>query len=132
MINNRKVRLMTRLAIYEESEGKEDLKLGQFFRRDYIRLQIFKNIIAVSIGFAMLVGLYLGYRIEYLIKEAVNIDYLALGMRFLGIYLIVLLIYVTCTVVFSMLRYNASRKKLAKYFRMLRRMRTFYREESGK
>ncbi|MBP5249683.1 MAG: hypothetical protein J6Z46_06730 [Lachnospiraceae bacterium] len=132
MINNRKVRLMTRLAIFEESEGKEDLKLGQYFRRDYIRLQIFKNIIAVTIGFALLVGLYMGYEIEFLVKEAVNIDYFAMAMRFLGLYLVVLLIYVACAVVFSMLHYNASRKKLAKYFRMLRRMRTFYREESGK
>ncbi len=129
MVNNRKVRLMTRLAMYEENEGKEDIRLGDYFRRDYLRLQFFYNIIAVTVGYVFLVILYLGYEIEFLIKEAVNIDYPAMGLRLLAIYLVILIVYVTCSLVFGMLKYNASRKKLAKYFRMLRLLRTFYREE---
>ena len=129
MVNNRKVRLMTRLAMFEENEGKEDIKLGDFFRRDFLRLQFFKNIIAVSVGYVCLVILYLGYKVEFLIKEAVNIDYPAMGMRLLAIYFMILVVYVAGSLVFGMLKYNASRKKLAKYFRMLRLLRTFYREE---
>lgn len=132
MINNRKVRLMTRLAMYEESEGKEDIRLGKYFRRDFVRLQLFKNIIAVTVGYLFLVLLFLGYKMEFIISEAVNLDYLAMGRKLLAIYLVILVVYVAGSLIFSMLYYNASRKKLAKYFRMLRLLRSFYREENEK
>ncbi|MCQ2537514.1 MAG: hypothetical protein MJ124_03860 [Lachnospiraceae bacterium] len=132
MVNNRKVRLMTRLAIYEEGEGKEDIRLGKYFRRDFVRLQLFKNIIAVTVGYLLLVALYMAYKLEFLISEAVKLDYAAMGRRLLALYLIILVVYIAGSLVFSMLYYNASRKKLAKYFRMLRLMRSFYREESEK
>ena len=45
MVNMRKVRLMTKLAIYEKKEGKEDIHLGKFFRRDYVRLKNLQNIV---------------------------------------------------------------------------------------
>ena len=48
MVNMRKVRLMTKLAIYEKKEGKEDIKLGKYFRRDYVRLKILHNIFQSS------------------------------------------------------------------------------------
>lgn len=132
MVNNRKVRLMTRLAIYEEGEGKEDIRLGKYFRRDFVRLQLFKNIIAVTVGYLLLVALYMAYKLEFLISEAVKLDYAAMGRRLLALYLIILVVYIAGSLVFSVLYYNASRKKLAKYFRMLRLMRSFYREESEK
>ncbi len=132
MVNNRKIRLMTRLAMYEEGEGKEDIRLGNFFRRDFIRLQLFKNIIAVTVGYMFLVLLYIGYKLEFIISEAVNLDYLAMGRKLLALYLVILVVYVAASIVFGILYYNASRKKLAKYFRMLRLMRSFYREEDKK
>lgn len=132
MINNRKVRLMTRLAMYEEGEGKEDIRLGKYFRRDFVRLQLFKNIVAITVGYLCLVVLFLAYKLEFIVKEAVNLDYPAIGKKLLAIYLIILLVYIAGSIVFSMLYYNASRKKLAKYFRMLRLMRSFYREDSKK
>ena len=50
MLNNRKVRLMTRLAIYEQTEGKEDVRISKYFRTDYVRLNVLKSIVAVTVG----------------------------------------------------------------------------------
>ena len=47
MLNNRKVRLMTKLAIYEKEDGKEDIRLGRYYRGDYVRYQLLKTIVAV-------------------------------------------------------------------------------------
>lgn len=129
MVNMRKVRLMTKLAIYEKTEGKEDIRLGKYFRRDYVRVKILHNIVAVTIGYLLVLAMVIAYQMEYLIKEAVNLDYFGMGKSILGIYIIVITVYVMAAMVGYGLYYDYSRKKLAKYFRMLRLLRSMYQEE---
>jgi len=129
MVNVRNVRLMTKLAIYEKTEGKEDIKMGKYFRRDYVRLKILHNIVAVTIGYLLVLVMIIAYQMEYLIREAVNLDYIGMGKTILGGYIIVVTIYAMAAMVGYGLYYDYSRKKLAKYFRMLRRLRSLYQEE---
>ena len=129
MVNMRKVRLMTKLAIYEKKEGKEDIHLGKFFRRDYVRLKNLQNIVTVTIGYLLILGMIGAYRMEYLISEAVNLDYIGIGKLVLGVYVIIITIYVMVALVGYGLYYDYSRKKLSKYFRMLRLLRSFYQKE---
>lgn len=129
MVNMRKVRLMTKLAIYEKKEGKEDIRLGKYFRRDYVRLKVLHNIVAVTLGYILVLGLIIAYQMEYLIKEAVTLDYIGMGKTILGTYIIVVTVYIMVAMVGYGLYYNYSRKKLSKYFRMLRRLRSLYQEE---
>lgn len=129
MVNMRKVRLMTKLAIYEKKEGKEDIRLGKFFRRDYVRLKNLQNIVTVTIGYLLILGMIGAYRMEYLISEAVNLDYIGIGKLVLGVYVIIITIYVMISLVGYGLYYDYSRKKLSKYFRMLRLLRSIYQEE---
>ena len=131
MVNMRNVRLMTKLAIYEKKEGKEDIKLGKYFRRDYVRLKVLHNIVAVTLGYLLVLAMIVAYRMEYLIKEAVTLDYIGIGKTVLGVYIIIVTVYTMATMVGYGLYYDYSRKKLAKYFRMLRRLRSLYQEEDG-
>ncbi|MGN1085029.1 MAG: hypothetical protein ACI4QX_08495, partial [Lachnospiraceae bacterium] len=55
----------------------------------------------------------------------------AMIVRYAGIYIVVLAVYCSMVMIGYMIQYRASRKKLAKYFRMLRRLRSIYREEDG-
>ena len=129
MVNTRKVRLMTKLAVYEKKEGKEDIKLGKYFRRDFVRLKVLHNLVAVTVGYLLVLAMIIAYKMEYLIKEAVNLNYVGMGKLILGIYIIVVTIYVMAAMVGYSLYYDYSRKKLAKYFRMLRKLRSMYQEE---
>lgn len=129
MLNNRKIRLMTKLAIYETKEGKDDIKLGKYYRLDYVRFQLLKTIIAVTVGYLIVVLMLAMYRAEYLIAEAVKLDYATIGKNLLGIYIVVELVFVVATVIGYTLKYNISRKKLAKYYKMLKKLRSMYGEE---
>ncbi len=132
MIDNRKVRLMTKLAVYESGKGKEDLKLNRYFRRDYLRGRMLNSFLATTVGFAFLVGLVVLYEMEYFVVNAVNLDYMLLLRRVIAVYIVLLAVDVMASLVFGMLHYNRSRNKLGKYFRMLRRLRSYYNvEENG-
>ncbi|MCR5154941.1 MAG: hypothetical protein K6B75_08865 [Lachnospiraceae bacterium] len=126
MINDRKVRLMTRLAMYEEKEGKDDINLSKYYKRDYVRMQVLNSILYATIGYILVLAMYIGYKLEYLIKVVVRLDYAAMLRNILVIYVIVLAVYVLATWFVSSLYYTYSRKKLARYFRMLRKLRSYY------
>lgn len=131
MLNNKKVRLMTRLAIYEKDEGKEDIKLSRYYKTDYVRLHILQTVVSVTVGY-LLVLLMIGlYKMEYLVAEAVNLDYKGIGIKILGIYIVVLTVYIVASMVGYTIHYNNSRKKLSKYFKMLKKLSHMYQEEEG-
>jgi len=131
MLNERKIRLMTKLAIYEKKEGREDLKLAKYYKGDYARLQAWKTGVAVTVAYLLLLVVAAVYKLEYFFANAFEINYEALGKRVLGIYVIVLAAYVIFAILGYSLKYAASRKKLARYFRMLRKLNHFYLVEDG-
>lgn len=131
MLNNRKIRLMTRLAWYEKKEGKEDIKLSTYYKTDYVRLNILKTVLAVTFGYLLVLAMIVLYQSEYLIANAVNLDYKQIGMKVLGGYLVLMILYVVGAAIGYSFYYDKSRKKLSKYFRMLRRLRMIYQEEDG-
>ena len=45
MLNEERIRLMTRMAAYEEHEGKKDIAISEYFRGDYISFQLLKSAI---------------------------------------------------------------------------------------
>ena len=47
MLNFKKIRLMTKLAVYEKKDGKEDIHLASIIKRT-IRFQVLKSIITAS------------------------------------------------------------------------------------
>lgn len=47
MLNKEKVRLMTKLARYEQKEEKRYLKISKYYRSDYIGIALLKNFFCV-------------------------------------------------------------------------------------
>lgn len=130
MLNEGKIKLMTKLALYESKEGKEDIRLSKYYKSDYVRYQTIKSMICATVGYALILVLYFLYKSEYIIENAVTLDYPTIGLYILSIYIIVIALYgLGSLVVYSMV-YDISRKKLSRYFKLLKRMEKIYKEES--
>ena len=43
MINNRKVELMTKIALYEHDEGKQTIRLNKYFKQDYASTNLLRS-----------------------------------------------------------------------------------------
>ena len=131
MINIRKTRLMTKLALYETGEGREDIRLSKYYKTDYVRLQILKTLLAVTVGYILILLMVGLYKSEYLIAQAVNLDYRAIGVTIFVIYVILVTIYTVGAIIGYSIKYDLSRGKLTRYFRILNIMKKIYREEEG-
>ena len=131
MLNNRKVRIMTQLAIYEKGEGKRDFKLSRFYKTDYARFNVLKTALMVTISYVILCVLFAVYKLQYILDNVLTIDYKAIGWKALGIYIGLMSVYLICTLLGYSIRYARSRKKLGKYYRMLKKLKDIYREEDA-
>ncbi len=131
MLNNRKVRLMTQLAIYEKGEGKKDFKLAKYYKTDYARFNVLKTALAVTVAYVILCGMFALYKLQYILDNVLTIDYLAIGWKALGIYIGIMSFYLICTLLGYSIKYSLSRKKLVKYYRMLRKLKDIYKEEDA-
>lgn len=129
MLNNRKIRIMTKLATYEQKEGKEDINLSKYYKTDYVRLNILKTAVSATFGYLLLLIIVAVYRSEYLIENAVDLNYKSLFNTILGYYLIIVTVMLVSTLIGYSIKYDRSRKQLSQYFRLLKRLRTIYREE---
>ena len=64
MLNEEKVILMTKLASYEETEGKQNEKIVNYFRGDYLTVEVLKSLLYGTIAFVLGFGLYILYDFE--------------------------------------------------------------------
>ena len=93
MLDKRKIRLMTRAAIYEKRHGEEDLKVSGYYKKDYTSLNTWITIIWITVGYALSGGvLFLCYGDALL--EGITIMRLFLYAAVaLGAYLVLVIIY---------------------------------------
>ena len=57
MINEEKVKIMNRLAMYEKVEGRRKyLPVSKYYRSDYVGLALIKNFFLVTIGYGLIIG----------------------------------------------------------------------------
>lgn len=128
MLNFKKIRLMTKLAVYEKKEGKEDIYLSKYYKTDYVRFQVLKSILSATVGYGLILALIVLYKMEYIIKNAITLNYKTIGTYVLGFYIMIITVYGLGSLVFYSMKYDASRKKLSRYFKLLKRLEKLYNE----
>ena len=130
MLNNRKIRLMAKLAVYETKEGREDISLSKYYKTDYVRYQAIKSMISATVGFLLILVLVLIYKSEYIVRYAVTMDYKTIGAYLLAAYILVIALYGLISLAWYSMKYDTSHKKLARYFKLLKRLQKIYNEET--
>ncbi len=129
MISEQRVKLMTRLAAYEEGEGKKNAAIGSYFRGDYISLQILKSIACATLSFALLVGLYVLYDSELFVSGIYEIDILEYVKKIILYYVGFTAVYVIISYIVYAIRYRKAKRRLRVYFNNLRRLQILYQRE---
>lgn len=131
MLNEERVILMTRMASYENGEGKKNVKIGNYFRSDYISIQVLKAVICGTVAFALCFGLYIIYDLEMFMQDLYKIDLISFAKVVLKYYVITIVAYSVFTYILCTYRYAKAKSNLKKYYHNLKRLNSFYGQESN-
>ena len=132
MLNEERIRLMTKMASYEANEGKKNVAIGSYFRGDYIGLQVIKSVISGTIGFFIIFAVYLGYDLETFMTEIYKMDLLLFGKNVVIAYLIFVGVYAIISYAVYTYRYTKAKKSLKLYYNNLKKLSYLYEKEGKK
>lgn len=126
MLNEERIILMTKLASYENGEGKENVAIGNYFRSDYIGWQVLKSIISATIAFVVVFAVYIFYDFEVFMLDIYKMDLLEFGKHVLSIYAGTVGGYAVMSYIYFSYRYNKARKGMRLYYINLKKLSHMY------
>lgn len=131
MLNEDRIKLMTKMAAYEDKDGKKEIPITNFFRIDYVTLNLLKTVISTTIAFCIVVAMYVLYKAEYFVKNIHKMDLLVLGRFVLKYYVIFMLMYLVAAYFVYMIKYSNAKNGVKKYYGQLKRLSKLYDKEEG-
>lgn len=126
MIKKERVILMTKLASYEENEGKKANKISRYFRGDYISVHLLKSWVCMTMVYALLVGLSILYDLESFMENLYRMDYLSFAEKIIKGYVVVTAVYLVAVYIAYAYRYRKARKSLKRYSQNLKKLGSMY------
>lgn len=129
MVNEKRVKQMSKLAIYEQKMGKEPFRLSSYYRSDYVRLQGLKTLVAITIAYGICLAGYMVLRLEYILDHLMQIDYKNVGIIIVGSYLLLLVVFFLLSRVLAVRKYERAKAQLEIYSHLLGELEQSYKEE---
>lgn len=129
MLNDKKIRLMSKLAAFEQKEEKDALRMMKYYKVDYLRYEILKSVVSVSLAYMIILAMIALYHLEYLVANATSLDYREYLTKIIGGYILLLIVYIFGTMLGHSIKYKQSRKKIRYYNHLLKILRSMYRKE---
>lgn len=129
MLNEERVILMTRMASYESGKGRDNVKIGNFFRSDYVTIQVLKSVVCSTIAFLLGFGLYILYDFEMFMQNLYKLDLLAFGSNVLMYYAMTVVCYGVLVYIGCSIRYMMAKKGLKRFYQNLKKLNSLYSEQ---
>lgn len=115
MIDTKKVKLMTRMANYEQSEGQKDIKINQYSKKSYIAMKELESIVSITVVFGLIAVLVMAYLLLAVVSKGEEIVLRELVTDAIVLYLITQGINVIVTRVRAVRRYEKMRRSIEAY-----------------
>ena len=126
MLNEERIILMTRMAAYEEGEGKRNVKIGNYFRSDYISKHLFHSFFSFTISYLLCAVIWVLYNMERILNAMALEEIIAAGQDTLFFYGVGLIVYLVITWLVYRRRYEYSKRGMKVYVAKLKRLEKRY------
>lgn len=130
MIDKKKVKLMTRMASYEQNKGKEDLRINDYNRKDYVSIQCLYTFLWVTVGFVCFVALVLLAGMDTWMNKISFQAMLIVGVLLIIVYIVLLITYMAATSRTYKKKHQNARTRVKKYNHDLTRLLKMYMKEN--
>ena len=131
MLNEERVKRMTKLALYETRGGSEELKISSYFKKDYISMKVLSSVIWLSIAYIVALAL-LGVSFMNILMENLTIGILV------AIVVLTILVYVALLITYIVVAGKLYKKRHARAYHRVKRFKqdlaeleSLYEKEDG-
>ena len=129
MVNEQRLHSMIKIAKFDANDGKRCKPMIQYARKDYVALQLLKSFVIGTIAFFIMLGLWVLYSMETLMKQINNMDLIQSAITLGILYVVFMVIYLLATYIIFNVKYTYGRKKVKKYYAGLKKINAMYLRE---
>lgn len=129
MVNEQRLHSMIKIAKFDANDGKSCKPMIQYARKDYVALQLLKSFVIGTIAFFIMLGLWVLYSMETLMKQINNMDLIQAAITLGILYGVFMVIYLLATYIIFNVKYTYGRKKVKKYYAGLKKINAMYLRE---
>ena len=122
MLDKNRIRLMTKMARYDQKQAEEDLKISSYFKKDYASLNSLVTAIWVTIGYILIVAAYILFNVEKLFEGLTLERLVIMVLVVIGLYIVLVSVYFICANSFYKKRHDKAKRRVKKYYRNLSRL----------
>ena len=132
MLDKNKLKLMVRLSNYEQGVGKDNLRISNYFKKDYVSFNTLLTAIWVTLGYILVVGLYMLVNLETVLDDLTLQGIIYLATIIVGIYFLVMLTFCVGAALFYSRRHQDAKNHIKKYYKDLSRLEKILDKETKK
>ena len=129
MLDEQKIKLMTKLAFYEKTQGKEDFKISEYYRKDYTSLHVICSILWVTVGYVCLGALVVLAGLDALMSKMSAGLIITMGLAAILGYFVLVIAYAVVTSHVYNQNHRQARQRVKKYNHNLTRLLKMYEKE---
>lgn len=132
MLNEEKIKGMTKAAAFEKGTEKENLKINQYFRSDYLGLQMIKSLFAYVVAFGLFIAIWMMMGSEELMLQLTQAEYLQKMWKILLVIFVAgLILYEGAVYIYYSRKYRLMKTNIEEYQKYLKSINKFYDTEES-
>ncbi len=128
MINQEKVKDMTKMAIYESHGGDKELAVSAYRRKDYVALQLLKTFILGTVSFVILTLFYLFGKMDTMESLSSITEAKPFAIGTVVLYVIFIAVFMLITFFLARRRYEYCSAQAKSYSTELNRVARSYQD----
>lgn len=129
MLNEERVKHMVKLAFYESTDGKEELKTSSYFKKDYISYNVLWSVIWMTIVYVLLMVLLGMTYMGILVENFSIVTVVIVGCAVVGIYIALLITYIVVSKKFYKKKHARAYHHVKKFKKDLTELEMLYEKE---
>lgn len=128
MVNEKKVRIMTQIALDEMKYYKKEISEGGYYKSDYVRSHVISTLCSVTFSYLLVLFLVAFYHADYIFVNVARLDYQKIGIVVFGIYVSLMILVFFLSYRYFSYKYATNKIILREYCQKLKELDDFYQE----
>ena len=129
MVDKSRIKLMAKMACYDQKLSENDTNIYGYFKKDYVSLKTLTSALWITLAYGIIIiaGIFC-----YIDKVLNNLSVGKLIMLFVvifALYIVLLVGYCVCAHKFYKKKYSDSKKRIKRYYKQIVHLQRMYAKE---
>ena len=126
MLDKERIKLMTKLASFEQREDRRVFRVNSYMKKDYVTLHVIYTLFTAGLAFLLIWAVIIVSKYNYVLSNLNNSNIIKMAALVIGSLIIAEVIFGIIAFVFYTLRYRKCRNKMNVYIKQLKKLDEMY------